>query len=66
MDVAGRVARPFGSALTDPGLRRSRTRLFPELTRIVGLEAPMGEISSARVLEQLRTPRLRQGTARAA
>ncbi len=31
---AGRVARPFGSALTDPGLRLSRTRLFPEVTRI--------------------------------
>ncbi|MGI4798306.1 MAG: hypothetical protein ACRYG8_30540, partial [Janthinobacterium lividum] len=30
----GRVARPFGSALTDPGRRLSRTRLFPEVTRI--------------------------------
>ena len=32
--VSGRVARPFGSALTDPGRRLSRTRLFPEVTRI--------------------------------
>ena len=31
----GRVARPFGSALTDPGRRLSRTRLFPEVTRIM-------------------------------
>ena len=30
----GRVARPFGFALTDPGRRLSRTRLFPEVTRI--------------------------------
>jgi hypothetical protein len=30
----GRVARPFGSALTDPGVRLSRTRLFPRVTRI--------------------------------
>ena len=30
----GRVARPFGFALTDPGGRISRTRLFPEVTRI--------------------------------
>lgn len=30
----GRVARPFGSALTDPGVRLSRTRLLPEVTRI--------------------------------
>lgn len=30
-----RVARPFGSALTDPGRRLHRTRLFPEVTRIV-------------------------------
>jgi len=27
----GRVARPFGSALTDPGMRLSRTRLLPEV-----------------------------------
>lgn len=39
----GRVARPFGSALTDPGLRLSRTRLFPEVTRIVRFAAPTGE-----------------------
>jgi hypothetical protein len=39
----GRVARPFGSALTDPGRRLSRTRLFPEVTRIIPLAAPMGE-----------------------
>jgi hypothetical protein len=32
--VSGRVARPFGFALTDPGRRLSRTRLFPEVTRI--------------------------------
>ena len=31
----GRVARPFGFALTDPGRRLSRTRLFLEVTRIV-------------------------------
>ncbi len=30
----GRVARPFGFALTDPGGRLSRTRLFPEVTRM--------------------------------
>lgn len=30
----GRVARPFGFALTDPGRRLSRTRIFPEVTRI--------------------------------
>src|SRR6185312_12199240 len=29
--VSGRVARPFGFALTDPGRRLSRTRLFPEV-----------------------------------
>ena len=39
----GRVARPFGSALPDPGRRLSRTRLFPEVTRIIPLAAPMGE-----------------------
>lgn len=31
----GRVARPFGFALTDPGRRLSRTRLFPEVTRVM-------------------------------
>jgi hypothetical protein len=30
----GRVARPFGFALTDPGMRISRARLFPEVTRV--------------------------------
>ena len=30
----GRVARPFGFALTDPDMRLSRTRLFPEVTRM--------------------------------
>jgi transposase len=39
----GRVARPFGSALTDPGRRLSRTRLFPEVTRIGLLVASMDE-----------------------
>jgi hypothetical protein len=29
----GRVARPFGFALTDPGVRLSRTRLLPRVTR---------------------------------
>jgi hypothetical protein len=33
-NVSGRVAKPFGFALTDPGRRLSRTRLFPEVTRI--------------------------------
>ena len=36
----GRVARPFGSALTDPGVRLSRTRLFPRVTRIVSPLCP--------------------------
>lgn len=31
----GRVARPFGFALTDPGRRLSRTRLSPEVTRVM-------------------------------
>ena len=39
----GRVARPFGFALTDPGRRLSRTRLFPEVTRIGPLVASRGE-----------------------
>jgi transposase len=30
----GRVARPFGFALTDPGRRLSRTRLLLEVTRV--------------------------------
>jgi hypothetical protein len=38
----GRVARPFGFALTDPGVRLSRTRLFPKVTRIVLDAASMG------------------------
>ncbi len=39
----GRVARPFGVALTDPGRRLSRTRLFPEVTRIMPRAASKGE-----------------------
>jgi len=39
----GRVARPFGFALTDPGGRLSRTRLFPEVTRIRLSVASRGE-----------------------
>jgi hypothetical protein len=39
----GRVARPFGFALTDPGRRLSRTRLFPEVTRIVPPAVSKGE-----------------------
>ena len=39
----GRVARPFGFALTDPGRRLSRTRLLPEVTRIGPLLASRGE-----------------------
>jgi len=38
----GRVARPFGFALTDPGVRLSRTRLFPRMTRIELHVAPRG------------------------
>ncbi|WP_200343337.1 hypothetical protein [Rhodovibrio sodomensis] len=34
VSARGRVARPFGFALTDPGGRLSRTRLLPEVTRI--------------------------------
>ena len=30
---SGRVARPFGFALTDPGVRISRTRLFSKVTQ---------------------------------
>lgn len=30
----GRVDQPFGFTLTDPGVPLSRTRLFPEVTRI--------------------------------
>jgi hypothetical protein len=41
--VEGRVARPFGSALTDPGWRLSRTRLFPEVTRTGPLALSRGE-----------------------
>ena len=39
----GRVARPFGFALTDPGMRLSRTRLFPEVTRMKPSVASRGE-----------------------
>ena len=38
----GRVARPFGFALTDPGMRLSRTRLFLKVTRIMLHVASMG------------------------
>jgi hypothetical protein len=38
----GRVARPFGFALTDPGVQLSRTRLFPKVTRIMPDGASMG------------------------
>lgn len=38
----GRVARPFGFALTDPGMRLSRTRLLPEVTRVKLLVVSMG------------------------
>jgi hypothetical protein len=41
--VSGRVARPFGSALTDPGRRLSRTRLFPRVTRMASRRASRGE-----------------------
>ena len=37
------LARPFGFALTDPGRRLSRTRLFPEVTRIGPLVVSRGE-----------------------
>lgn len=37
----GRVARPFGFALTDPGVRLSRTRLFPKVTRLMPAAASM-------------------------
>lgn len=43
MTDLGRVARPFGFALTDPGMRLSRTRLFPEVTRKGHLVASRGE-----------------------
>ena len=39
---SGRVARPFGFALTDPGMRLSRTRLFLKVTRIMLHVASMG------------------------
>lgn len=39
----GRVARPFGFALTDPGMRLSRTRLFPEVTRVMPRVESRGE-----------------------
>ena len=31
----GRVAKPFGFALTDPGMRLSRTRLFLKVTQVM-------------------------------
>ncbi len=39
----GRVAMPFGFALTDPGGRISRTRLFPRVTRVISEPAPKFE-----------------------
>jgi hypothetical protein len=39
----GRVARPFGFALTDPSMRLSRTRLFPERTCAIGVAGPRNE-----------------------
>ncbi|MCS0463214.1 aminotransferase class V-fold PLP-dependent enzyme [Rhizobium favelukesii] len=39
----GRVAMPFGFALTDPGGRISRTRLFPRVTRVISWPAPKFE-----------------------
>jgi len=38
----GRVARPFGFALTDPGMRLSRTRLFPRVTRVMPRSSSRG------------------------
>ena len=38
----GRVARPFGFALTDPGVRLSRTRLLLKVTRVMFGAASMG------------------------
>jgi len=40
---AGRVARPFGFALTDPGMRLSRTRLLPRVTRVMRRSSSRGE-----------------------
>src|SRR6202171_5139097 len=34
----GRVAQPFGFALTDPSVRLSHTRLFPKVTRVMQRE----------------------------
>lgn len=42
LELDGRVARPFGFALTDPGRRLSRTRLFPEVTRMGPLVGSRG------------------------
>nr|AFJ91318.1 short hypothetical protein [Sinorhizobium meliloti] len=39
----GQVAMPFGFALTDPGGRISRTRLFPRVTRVISEPAPKFE-----------------------
>ena len=35
---------PFGFALTDPGGRISRTRLFPRVTRVISVPAPKFEL----------------------
>jgi hypothetical protein len=44
----GRVARPFGFALTDPGVRLSRTRLLPRVLDGKALAWPRVEDARAR------------------
>jgi hypothetical protein len=39
----GRVAQSFGFALTDPGVRLSRTRLFPRVTHVMSSVPPRDE-----------------------
>src|SRR5260370_26619973 len=51
----GRVARPFGFALTDPGRRLSRTRLFPEVTRMGPLVGSRGAKFEVAVRESTRS-----------
>jgi AraC-like DNA-binding protein len=41
--VDGRVAKPFGFALTDPSMRLSRTRLFPKVGRVICVAEPRSE-----------------------
>lgn len=43
LEDRGRVAQPFGFALTDPGVRLSRTRPFPRVTRVISAPAPKCE-----------------------